>query len=46
MCVTVYGKTRGQASVLVYEAYAESGMKSMDIIYATTRNAVICWDAE
>jgi imidazolonepropionase-like amidohydrolase len=39
MCVTIYGKTRGQASVLVYEAYAESGMKPMDIIYAATRNA-------
>jgi imidazolonepropionase-like amidohydrolase len=39
MCVTIYGKNRGQASVLVYEAYAESGMKPMDIIHAATRNA-------
>jgi imidazolonepropionase-like amidohydrolase len=39
MCVKIYGKNRGQASVLVYEAYAESGMKPMDIIYAATRNA-------
>jgi imidazolonepropionase-like amidohydrolase len=39
MCVTIRGKNRGQASVLVYEAYAEAGMKPMDIIYAATRNA-------
>jgi imidazolonepropionase-like amidohydrolase len=39
MCVTIRGKNRGQASVLVYEAFAESGMKPMDIIYAATRNA-------
>jgi imidazolonepropionase-like amidohydrolase len=39
MCVKIYGKNRGQASVLVYEAYAESGMKPIDIIYAATRNA-------
>jgi len=30
---------RGQASLLVYEAYAESGMTPMDIIHAATRNA-------
>jgi imidazolonepropionase-like amidohydrolase len=31
--------TRGQASLLVYEAYAEAGMKPMEIIHAATRNA-------
>ncbi|HTT23400.1 MAG TPA: amidohydrolase family protein [Candidatus Sulfotelmatobacter sp.] len=31
--------TRGQASLLVYEAYAESGMTGMEIIHAATRNA-------
>lgn len=31
--------TRGQASLLVYEAYAEAGMKPMEIIHAGTRNA-------
>jgi imidazolonepropionase-like amidohydrolase len=31
--------TRGQASLLVYEAYAESGMTSMQIIHAATRDA-------
>jgi imidazolonepropionase-like amidohydrolase len=31
--------TRGQASLLVYEAYAESGMSPLDIIHAATRSA-------
>jgi imidazolonepropionase-like amidohydrolase len=31
--------TRGQASLLVYEAYAEAGMAPMEIIHAATRNA-------
>jgi len=31
--------TRGQASLLVYEAYAEAGMTPMEIIHAATRNA-------
>jgi len=31
--------TRGQASLLVYEAYAEAGMSPMEIIYSATRNA-------
>ncbi|HKV23803.1 MAG TPA: amidohydrolase family protein [Candidatus Acidoferrum sp.] len=31
--------TRGQASLLVYEAYAAAGMSPMDIIHAATRNA-------
>ena len=31
--------TRGQASLLVYEAYTDSGMSPMDIIHAATRNA-------
>ena len=30
---------RGQASLLVYEAYAEAGMTPMEIIHAATRNA-------
>jgi len=39
MYLTMPGMTRGQASLLVYEAYAESGMTPMQIIHATTRNA-------
>lgn len=31
--------TRGQASLLVYEAYAEAGMTPTEIIHAATRNA-------
>jgi imidazolonepropionase-like amidohydrolase len=31
--------TRGQASLLVYEAYAEAGMTPIEIIHAATRNA-------
>jgi len=31
--------TRGQASLLVYEAYAQAGMTAMEIIHAATRNA-------
>ncbi len=31
--------TRGQASLLVYEAYTEAGMTPMEIIHAATRNA-------
>jgi imidazolonepropionase-like amidohydrolase len=31
--------TRGQASLLVYEAYAEAGMTPMEIVHAATRNA-------
>ena len=30
---------RGQASLLVYEAYAEAGMTPMQVIHAATRNA-------
>jgi imidazolonepropionase-like amidohydrolase len=33
------GKTRGQASLLMFRAYAESGMTPMEIIRATTINA-------
>jgi len=33
------GLTRGQASLLVYEAYTEAGMTPMEIIHAATRNA-------
>jgi imidazolonepropionase-like amidohydrolase len=35
----VPGKTRGQASLLMFRAYAESGMTPMEIIRATTINA-------
>jgi imidazolonepropionase-like amidohydrolase len=35
----VPGMTRGQASLLVYEAYVESGMTPMQIIRAATHNA-------
>lgn len=31
--------TRGQASLLVYDSYSESGMSPLDIIHAATRNA-------
>jgi len=39
MYLSMSGMTRGQASLLVYEAYAEAGMKPMEIIQAATRNA-------
>jgi imidazolonepropionase-like amidohydrolase len=39
MYLTMPGMTRGQASLLVYEAYAESGLTPMQIIHAATRNA-------
>jgi imidazolonepropionase-like amidohydrolase len=35
----VPGKTRGQATVLMFRAYAESGMTPIEIIRATTINA-------
>jgi imidazolonepropionase-like amidohydrolase len=31
--------TRGQASLLLYDAYSEAGMSPLDIIHAATRNA-------
>jgi imidazolonepropionase-like amidohydrolase len=39
MYLTMPGMTRGQTSLLVYEAYAEAGMTPMEIIHAATRNA-------
>lgn len=39
MYLSMPGLTRGQASLLVYEAYTEAGMKPMEIIHAATRNA-------
>lgn len=39
MYLTMPGMNRGQASLLVYEAYAEAGMTPMEIIHAATRNA-------
>lgn len=39
MYLSMTGMTRGQASLLVYEAYAEAGMKPMEIIQAATRSA-------
>jgi imidazolonepropionase-like amidohydrolase len=39
MYLTMPGKSRGQASLLVYEAYQEAGMTPMEIIHAATRNA-------
>lgn len=39
MYLTIPGKNRGQASLLVYEAYQEAGMTPMEIIHAGTRNA-------
>jgi len=38
MYLSMPGRNRGQASLLVYEAYAEAGMKPMEIIQAATRN--------
>jgi imidazolonepropionase-like amidohydrolase len=39
MYLTIPGKNRGQASLLVYEAYAEAGLTSMEIIRAATNDA-------
>jgi imidazolonepropionase-like amidohydrolase len=39
MYYSIPGKTRGQASLLVYEAYREAGMTPMEIIHAATGNA-------
>jgi len=39
MYLKMPGKNRGQASLLVYEAYAQAGMTSMEIIHAATGNA-------
>jgi imidazolonepropionase-like amidohydrolase len=39
MYLSMPGKNRGQASLLVYEAYAEAGMTPMEIVQAATRNA-------
>jgi len=38
MYLSMPGKNRGQASLLVYEAYAEAGMTPMEIIRAATKN--------
>jgi len=39
MYLTMPGMNRGQASLLVYEAYAEAGMTPIQIIHAATRDA-------
>lgn len=39
MYFTMPGMNRGQASLLVYEAYAEAGLTPMEIIRAATNNA-------
>jgi len=39
MYLSIPGLNRGQASLLLYEAYAESGMTAMQIIHAATRDA-------
>jgi imidazolonepropionase-like amidohydrolase len=39
MYLTMPGTSRGQASLLVYEAYQQAGMTPMEIIHAGTRNA-------
>jgi imidazolonepropionase-like amidohydrolase len=39
MYLTMPGMNRGQASLLVYEAYAEAGMTPLQIIHAATRDA-------
>ena len=38
MYLTMPNENRGQASLLVFEAYAEAGMTPMEIIQAATRN--------
>lgn len=38
MYLSMSGMTRGQASLLVYEAYAQAGMTPMQIIHAATHN--------
>ncbi len=38
MYLSIPGRTRGQASLLVFEAYSEAGMKPVEIIQAATRN--------
>jgi imidazolonepropionase-like amidohydrolase len=38
MYLSMPGRNRGQASLVLYEAYAEAGMKPMEIIQAATRN--------
>lgn len=38
MYLTMPNLNRGQASLLVFEAYSEAGMSSMEIIQAATRN--------
>jgi len=38
MYLTMPNLNRGQASLLVFEAYAEAGMTPMEIIHAATRN--------
>ncbi|HYL62142.1 MAG TPA: amidohydrolase family protein [Candidatus Methylomirabilis sp.] len=39
MYLSIPHLNRGQASLLVYEAYAESGMSPIEILHAATRNA-------
>ncbi|HUK31124.1 MAG TPA: amidohydrolase family protein [Candidatus Acidoferrum sp.] len=39
MYLSMPGLNRGQASLLLYEAYAEAGMTPMQIIHAATRDA-------
>jgi imidazolonepropionase-like amidohydrolase len=39
MYLSIPHMTRGQASLQVYEAYAEAGMTPMEIIHVATRNA-------
>lgn len=39
MYLSIAGRTRGQASVMVFEAYAEEGMTPIAIIHAATRDA-------
>jgi imidazolonepropionase-like amidohydrolase len=39
MYLTMPGMTRGQASLLVYEAYTEAGLTPWEIIHAATRDA-------
>ncbi len=39
MYLSIPGRTRGQASLIVFEAYAEEGMTPIAIIHAATRDA-------
>jgi imidazolonepropionase-like amidohydrolase len=46
MYLTIPGKNRGQASLLMFEAYAAAGMQPIEIIRAATSNAAELLDRQ